>query len=171
MKHFIAITLLLLVTAGCGQKYPPGMPPLYPCQVTIVQEGKPVLNAKLVFHETEQGTATWAVSSLTNTGGVANMSTNGPYAGVPAGTYKITVEKIEEVQEAKGYYHVDLVDVQYRTADTTPLQVEVTKRKKSNVFSFDVGAEVQEKVSGLMPYAPKNPIEEERERLEREKQK
>jgi hypothetical protein len=150
-----------LFFAGCGQKLPEGMPPLYPCKITVTQEGKPAVNASVILHPTVQGDKYWAISSLSDTNGVVVMSTNGKYKGVPAGTYKITVEKLQEEHLEKGYYMIDLIDPQYRTPEKTPLEIEVAENRSKNVFSFELGKEDQTRVTSLMPHPPMNPMEKE----------
>ncbi|MDR2761433.1 MAG: hypothetical protein LBB88_02385 [Planctomycetaceae bacterium] len=141
----------LLFHIGCGQHLPDGMPPIYPCKITFTQEGKPVFNASVILHPVVQSDKYWAISSVSDVNGVTMLSTNGNYKGVPAGTYKVTVEKIlPEAQGSKGYYLVDSIDIQYRSVDTTPIQVEVNTNKKQNVFSFDLGKETQTRVSQLI---------------------
>jgi hypothetical protein len=146
----------LLLQLGCRQRLPDGMPPIYPCKIIFTQEGKPVFNASVILHPVAQSDQYWAVSSVSDANGVTTLSTNGNYKGVPAGTYKVTVEKIlQETPGKDGYYLYDSIDIQYRSVDTTPIQVEVTTNKKQNVFSFDLGKETQTRVSSLI----ENPIQ------------
>jgi hypothetical protein len=146
---------VILLFAGCGQKLPEGMPPLYPCKITITQEGKPAVNASVILHPTVQGDKYWAISSSSDMNGVTVMSTNGKYKGIPAGTYKITVEKLQkEPLGDKGYYMIDLIDPQYRTLEKTPLEIEVTASRSGNVFSFELGKEGQTRITSLMPNPP-----------------
>jgi hypothetical protein len=156
---------VILLFSGCGQQLPDGMPTLYPCKITLTQEGKPAVNASVILHPIVQGDKYWAISSFSDTNGVAVMSTNGKYKGVPAGTYKITVEKLQEEHlGAKGYYMVDFIDPQYRTPDKTPLEIEVAESRSKNVFSFELGKEEQTRITPLMPNPPMNPIEMEKMR-------
>ncbi|MDR2172118.1 MAG: hypothetical protein LBP59_18390 [Planctomycetaceae bacterium] len=127
------------------------MPPIYPCKITFTQEEKPVFNATVILHPVEKSDKYWAISSVSDVNGVTKLSTNANYKGVPAGTYKVTVEKIiQEDAGSKGYYLCDTIDIRYRSVDTTPIQVEVTANKKQNVFSFDLGKETQTRVSSLI---------------------
>ena len=154
------------VVWGCSsEKRPDGMPPLHPCRITITQDGAPLEGATVVLHATSDGTR-WRCSGVTDAGGVVNLQTQGQFRGVPAGTYKVTVEKEEVVslatpeqlaalERAKAenpqwydppkfkYESWQLVSKEY-TQEATTLH-EITVSSGQNSATFDVGKAVRVK--------------------------
>ncbi|MDR3233355.1 MAG: hypothetical protein LBT46_06805 [Planctomycetaceae bacterium] len=136
-KHYITITLLLvLFAAGCGEKLPAGLPPLYPCTLTFTQGGKPLVEATVGFVPVDQ-TLRFSFSGLTDTNGTFVPLVNGKYKGMPAGTWKCTIAKKDMRGNRQFVWQVSLVDAKYADAAGTPLELLVKKGK--NVFTFDVG--------------------------------
>ena len=154
--------MLLILTFGCNSgQVPEGFPQLYSCSLKITQEGEPLAGAIVTLHP--QGTAlAWAVAGKTDVTGTAIVYTHGHHPGVPAGEYKVTVDKVETVvppvpevlptdegelaklnkkleTETKSYR---LVEPDYNTVDSTPLSLSV-EQKKTKV-SFDVGNKYRE---------------------------
>ena len=132
------------------------MPTLYPCVITITQEGEPLAGAMVRLFP--QGfSLDWTVSGMTDDTGTAIIHTDGFFRGVPAGEYKVTVEKSETVEppmpdvlptneielqrlfnrleEERRSYR--LVDPGYGSVDSTPLSITVGTRRTE--ASFDVG--------------------------------
>ena len=98
MQKFIAILLLSLSVTifGCSNR-PSGMPSLYPCSITVTQEGAPLADASVILvniSDTEKGQA-WTPAGKTDSNGVAVMRTNSQYNGAATGKYRIIVEKVE----------------------------------------------------------------------------
>jgi len=98
MPKSIVVLLLLFSVAllGCSNR-PSGMPALYPCKITVTQDGTPLADASVVLvniSDTEKGQA-WAPMGKTDSSGVAVMRTNAQYNGAAAGKYRIIVEKTE----------------------------------------------------------------------------
>jgi hypothetical protein len=154
MKHYITITLLLvLFAAGCGQKMPDGMPPLYPCKITVLRDGQPLSATEVKIYPVEKPAKDWSTAGITGQNGIIDMYTNGNYRGVPAGKYKVVVVKETVEDEGKIYYYrVNTVDMQYSSAETTPLEIEVTKRGITQ--TFEVGAAVQVRISERLQKSP-----------------
>lgn len=96
-KIFIlTILFAILLTLGCGQKLPKGMPKLTPFTVKITYTGgKPVEGATVMMiaeNPAETG-GRWTITGLTDAQGSAEMVTLGQYKGVPAGKYIVIVSK------------------------------------------------------------------------------
>jgi hypothetical protein len=155
MLHKIIVSMMLLVCfsiSGCQEKLPKGMPPLYPCTITLIQDGKPLEHASVFFHASEENF--WSLAGTSNIQGVIEMTTNGPYKGVPAGVYKITVEKVtSEDVDANRYCVVSLVDPQFGTQKTTPVQIEIkpSKKKGVNDQTIDLGKEHKKRMTPPLP--------------------
>jgi hypothetical protein len=158
MLHKIIVSTTLLVcfsVSGCKQRLPEGMPPLYPCTITLIQDGKPLAHASVVFYPSDPENF-WSLAGSSNTQGVIEMTTNGPYKGVPAGVYKIAVEKVSsEDVDANHYCVVNLVDPQFGKRETTPVQIEIkpSKTKGINDQTIDLGKENKNRMTPPMPKA------------------
>ena len=88
--------LLVLLLSGCGgEKLPPGMPKLHPATLTVMQDGNPLPDAEIVMTNTDPAASNWSSGGVTDQNGVLKLRTMGRYEGVPAGTYKVAVQKIE----------------------------------------------------------------------------
>jgi len=157
------ITLLAVcVLSGCdGEKRPAGFPPIFPCEITITQGGKPLEGA--LVRLMPEGTSSWVIGGNTNASGTATIRTD-KYAGVPAGTFKVTVSKIYETptqiqkpaetgttfaeweawraamdaEKRPRYKHVK---EEFENVDQTPLSITITKGK--NKETFDLGEAVE----------------------------
>ena len=158
MKRIIIPLMFVVFTiAGCAKNdgRPKDLPPLFPCEITITQEGNPLPGATIAFESFGETKVTYLPSGITNESGKAVLSTYG-FNGVPAGTYKVTVRKtvVEDVKQVTDAYG-DLVDdggVEYRTVDfkfsnanTTPHEIEVTTGKGTTQATFDVGKPIKER--------------------------
>jgi hypothetical protein len=138
----LTISFLLLSMIGCGGKSrPENMPALQPCTVKVVMAGTPVEGA-IVSFSPESGQ--WFGNAITDSTGTAKILTQGKFAGIPQGTYKILISKSvssnpnwirqsEEEQEPPTIHHIDL-----KFSDTvkTPLSCEV--KEGNNHFDFEV---------------------------------
>ena len=156
MKHrtfFTAFTAFFAVAAviGCsGEQRPDGLPKLYPCTITITQDGQPLAEATVQLHDPAV-TDRWTVSGLTNASGSAVMRTHGQFPGVPEGRFKIiltktvleggstddetTPENARKPREAVKVY--SLVGKEYTNRETTPLEIVIDGKKRSE--SFNIG--------------------------------
>ena len=154
-RIIIAFTLTALTIVGCAKDdgRPKDLPPLFPAEITITQEGNPLAGATVALEATGGTSSVYHPSGITNESGKAVMSTYG-FDGVPAGTYKVTVRKtvVEDVKQVTDAYG-DLVDdagVEYRTvepqfstADKTPHEIEITNSRKTLHVTFDVGKAIK----------------------------
>lgn len=150
---------VLLIFAGCGEKLPDGMPPLYPVSIHLTYEdGTPMADTFLSF-KPESGPRNWSVSATTDAKGNAEVRTHGRYKGMPAGKWKITLEKEklegipdpgvpspDDPESVKKYEEwmkssdkekiFSLVEDIYREKSTTPLAINV---EKASSFNFKAG--------------------------------
>jgi len=160
IRIFIVTVLAVCVFAGCGgPPRPAGLPPLFPCDITIIQEGQP-LEGALVRLIPESGVSEWAISGKTNANGVAIIST-ALFRGAPEGTFKVLVSKTdvtpsqhtepEDINspEWEGWnalvvterrHTVMFVKPEYDQVRTTPHSITITKGR--NQQTFDVGEPV-----------------------------
>ena len=153
-KIIIASLLTIPFIIGCGgdSSRPKDLPPLFPCVVTITQDGQPLGGATVSFDPVDTGNAKYQASSITDDTGKAVATTYG-FEGVPAGKYKVCVRKtlVEPGKQIRDGYG-DLVDApgtEYRTvdpkysyADSTPHEIEIVG-KGTPPASFDVGKPVK----------------------------
>jgi hypothetical protein len=81
--------------SGCGgEELPPGVPKLYPATITVMQDGKPLADAQVICLNIDPSNG-WTPGGMTDTNGVVKLRTLGRYNGAPAGTYDVSVSKIE----------------------------------------------------------------------------
>jgi hypothetical protein len=147
MYRFVTLVVFLSIV-GCGNaSRPKDLPPLYPCVITVIQDGKPLADATVTL---VPETGRWNAAGSSDTVGVAEMFTNGSYRGVPEGKYRVCVTKIETVagkssdddlkpSEADSNFH--LVDPQYSDTTESPLFINVVKETKEH--KIDVGKAVR----------------------------
>jgi hypothetical protein len=155
MKQIIISLIFTVVSlTGCGKdnSRPKDLPLLYPCVVTIIQEGKPLDRAVVEFIAVDAA-AKYRAVSITDTNGHVAMSTYG-FDGVPAGKYKICVWKtvIEGVIQSTNKEgesvntegtEYQAVEPKYADAKTTPHEIEITGKGKKVEQTFDVGKAVK----------------------------
>ncbi|MDR1492822.1 MAG: hypothetical protein LBT05_08880 [Planctomycetaceae bacterium] len=143
----LVVLLTALSFAGCGQSLPKGMPPLYPCVITLTQEGVPLEGASVALIP-EDTTLRFTFAGATASTGSVEMYSHGKHRGVPAGKYKLLVTKTDkEIQNGK-IWDVSLVDVQYANPDKSPLEVDIVKKK--NKFTFELGKAARIQTSPAM---------------------
>ena len=150
---FFTFSLTLLFYSGCGggdSGRPADMPAIYPVKIAITQEGTALQEASVTL--TAKTPAQYGISSgQTDARGVAVIRTYG-FDCVPEGQYAVTVSKqgvegAKEETDADGNTYqtggkvYEYVDVQYSKADTSSLNIDVTK--KGATATFEVGAPVQ----------------------------
>ncbi|MDO4586887.1 MAG: carboxypeptidase regulatory-like domain-containing protein [Planctomycetia bacterium] len=158
MTKKIAIVLLGFLISGivfgCGKKKPDGMPKLVPCEVSVIQDGKPLEGAVVSFYS---DTIKWSISGTTDANGLAKIHTHGTYPGSPEGEFKVTVTKtvIEQTTQPEPVSasvtvspspSYDSVDSQYKMRNSTPLTITVSGKTTQ---SFDVGAAVRDEIKPL----------------------
>ncbi len=167
MKRTFAFSIaisLALVSLGCGQKKPDGMPSLEPATLKVVQDGAPCAGANVNLKALDSSNK-WTCGGTTDETGVVTLKTHGQYKGVPVGKYKVAVSKtvgegtppppspideesarvFREYQESGATYEeFAVVDKQYMLIETTPLEIEIVKGK--NELTVDVGAAVHDPI-------------------------
>jgi hypothetical protein len=155
LKKRIRPFQVLIILSGClsvfgcrPQKLPEGMPPLYPCTVTITQEGTPLEGASVTLHPLTEDKS-WVPGGTTDSNGSVRLKILGQYPGAPAGTYKVTVKKngTEEVT-SNSFYTLSFVEERYARVRETPLEMEVTAEGIRQ--TFEVGKRGSRRISGLV---------------------
>lgn len=137
------------------------MPKLYPCSITLTQENTPLAAATVTLVSTDPDFH-WAAGGTTDSNGVCVVRTRGKYQGAPEGTFKVTAKKFEgdksmypdipptneaefatwtKQKQSENLKTYRLIDEQYMSVDSTPLEVEVVPGK--NRFGFDLGTLVK----------------------------
>ncbi|MDR0336227.1 MAG: hypothetical protein LBI18_03960 [Planctomycetaceae bacterium] len=98
IRLFIYCAFILTLLTGCTQPPPPGLPPVVPCTVRVVDQNKPLPAIDVSFLCTE-GQGAWTLNGKTNSSGNAVARTIvGSYHknGLPIGTYRVTLgERID----------------------------------------------------------------------------
>ncbi|MCL2118808.1 MAG: hypothetical protein FWH27_10330 [Planctomycetaceae bacterium] len=162
-------TFLLIGVAFCsfgcsrGPKKPDGMPQLYLTEITVNSESGLVDDAIVSLYPADGSRTQWSSGARTNAQGVARIKTHGQFDGAPEGKYKVVVKKTVAEGEAPPPMGVDaesqriydeymssgntqklfrVVDSQFDSAKTTPLEIEVSPQKL-NASSVDIGATVK----------------------------
>ena len=129
------------------------MPPLYPCIISVTQEGKPFEGATVRLYSDD---VMFHVSGKTDSSGTAVMLTHGEFKGVPEGTYRVVVSKEEKEfiepasvtaarEKAKEngkvfeepslpFNFYSYVEDIYTKKETTPLEITVIKGKNNQTF-------------------------------------
>ena len=153
----IMFMLAILSITGCGRDIsrPADLPPLFPCEIKITQEGTPLAGATVSLEPIDGITDTnYFASAITDERGRAIMVTYG-FNGVPVGRYKVTVRKtiVEDGAKIIDSYgdtvtapgaEYRTIERQYSNANATPHEIEITNKKTPTV-SFDVGKPIKEK--------------------------
>jgi len=142
---WLTLVAFLLVLPGCGEPLPDGFPKLYPVSIQFIQEGEPVAEASVILMPQDDGK--WAVGGATDANGIATFRTHGKHSGVPAGKYKVMIQKQDIVQKPTNipgeflYDSFDLIDPNFRS-ENTPLEIEVISGR--NKFDpIDLGKSVR----------------------------
>lgn len=167
LPRLLASLLLVGLVVGCGEPRPEGMPALYPASVTITQDGQPLPDATVTLIPTDSTLARWPIGGVTDEAGITKLKTYIKFNGVPAGSFKVTVNKslttgdpkpvhpgasatpqqLSEYDRAMktGSFQVTrVVAPKFRLPSTTSLSIDVSD-KGPNEFPLDVGPAVSEK--------------------------
>jgi len=169
----LVVLATFLSLAGCGSKYPPGMPKLYPVKILFVQEGTPLAKANVMIESPDQSLA-WSIGGTTDDMGFCEPATHG-FPGVPQGKFKVSVRKSSITRSSdsgtasgspsdmgnsdsmnrspatmSSSSVVGHVEEKYTRASTTPLEIEVPLKDKEPI-TLDVGkpVEIKRTVQGL----------------------
>jgi len=84
-----------LLGCGGGPTRPDDLPPLTACTLTVAYQGTPLADATVTLTP-EAGK--WVGVGQTDANGKVTVRTNGQFDGVPAGTYAVTVKKLEKAE-------------------------------------------------------------------------
>jgi len=137
---FLICATLMLFSACSSQLKPDGLPKLYPLTLTLTQDGVPLDGASVSLFA-DDGLSTWTIGGTTDASGSMSPKTHGKFPGIPAGTYKVCVVKIEIVDStrpsAQDPIEYDLVDAKLRSPTTTTLTLEAGPGIKN--VTLDVG--------------------------------
>jgi len=90
--NFVLIALVLSLTS-CGK--PANMPNLFPCTITVSDNGAPLADARVSMTD-ESNALSLSINGITDSSGTAKMKTtytNYTGSGVPAGKYKVVIDK------------------------------------------------------------------------------
>jgi hypothetical protein len=147
----LCIVSCALFFSGCGDSTRPAdLPKLYPCKITITQNGKPLENATVTLIAKTK--SKYGVSSATtDVSGMASLWTYG-FNGVPSGEYGVTVTKIgvEGTKESKtiegnpiqtGGNVYSYVDAKFGDENNPPYFINATENGVAE--TFDVGTPVR----------------------------
>jgi hypothetical protein len=161
LRQYLAgiFVLFLTILVGCSQNVHEGLPPLYPCNITVIQDGKPLAGANVSLVRFD-GDMKWVVCGTTNSSGVTAIQTQMRYAGAPEGKYKVRISKTVSEGEPKLVPSGDseqplsigdipsyfVIDPKYDHFNTTPFEISIAK-DKTNGESFDVGQSIKQPVS------------------------
>lgn len=148
-----------LLIAGCGQKVPGDLPKLYPTNITVTCDGKPLKNATVTMFlkDPSSGKANISLGTVTDDKGVAKIQANGMYPGAPVGKYLVCISKSAAVEgptskktpptdpnELAKYEQkvsderkfVPGLEKNYSSPKTTPFEIDITEGK--NYRDFEV---------------------------------
>jgi hypothetical protein len=156
MRNILLIVLIIValpLLIGCTKSSKPSdLPPLYPCTLTFTQDGVPLAEATVRLISTTE--MKYHPASETGSDGKIAMTTYG-FPGVPADKYKVTVIKeiLDNVvyrdnpstgrKEMASFKRYRTVEPVYSSADSSPLELEITGREKKIEQTFDVGKAVR----------------------------
>ena len=132
------LTVMVFPLIGCGEKLPSDLPALVPCEIIVTQEGKPLEGAVVRLQPTDN--SEWTAMGRTDSSGKMSVFTRDKYKGAVPGKYKVIISKSEigAGQEGKSFY---LVDQQFGTVASTPLEINVVKGTPTH--TVDVGEAVR----------------------------
>lgn len=156
----LSFVFFVFFASGCnGPKKPDGMPKIYPVQIIVNQEGKPLAEAAVTLFHNDPELTRWVPAGTTNASGKVLPRTSGQFEGVPEGAWKVLVTKrVTEYSEKlvdpnmpemgkKVTAVYDSVEPQYNDRAGTPLTVDV--KPGSNSFTLDAGKAVHIPVKRL----------------------
>jgi hypothetical protein len=151
----VGVSFSLISICGCGKPshLPEDFPKIYPCEISVIQEGKPLENA-MVSLSPIGNTDKYAgsCSATTDAHGKAVVMTYGQ-SGVPTGKYKILISKLKdeggtEVEDAfgsksiKGAKIYSYVEAKYSDKNLTPFEIEIKEQKEVQTLQCDVGTAI-----------------------------
>ncbi|MDR3199698.1 MAG: hypothetical protein LBU34_17670 [Planctomycetaceae bacterium] len=158
MRNIINIILFIftIIITGCGtNSRPADLPTLYSCTITVTQDGKPLEQAAVTFEPVDPAGVKYRAAAFTDVNGLVTMKTYG-FSGVPTGKYKVVITKnvdddfTYKLNESTGkdepvsYKTYRTVEPKFSSAETTPLEIEISGKEKNVQKTFDVGKAIKE---------------------------
>ncbi|MDR1382465.1 MAG: hypothetical protein LBJ67_01260 [Planctomycetaceae bacterium] len=149
------VSFTLISICGCGQSpgLPGDFPKIYPCEISVIQEGKPLEDAMVSLNPIGN-TDKYAggCSATTDAHGKAFLMTYGQN-GIPAGKYKILISKLKdeggkEVEDPFGIKSIQggkvysYIEAKYSDKNLTPYEIEIKDKKEVQTLQCDVGAAI-----------------------------
>lgn len=164
-RFYFGALFVLVCMVGCGEKLPSDLPELYPVEIMVTQQDKPLADAYVQLINTESDQK-YNSGGVTSEEGKTSIQTHGKYRGVPNGEYIVTVTK--EIFIRKGPWDkmpadefearkfreenkstlisksFSVVASKYRDRKTTDLRVKVNGAPVTQ--TFELGAPVNEPI-------------------------
>jgi len=159
--------VLCFIISGCsGPQKPADLPTLYPCKITVIQDGKPLQDA-MVYVRPQDGNLRFVFGGKTDAKGVAVVKADGQWEGVPEGEFLVSISKIvtpsdletpnettplnerRRMQEQATKETKETVDPKYSDLVKTQLRLKVDKKAVQE--QYDVGAAVDLSMAELFP--------------------
>ena len=155
---------------GCfGPKQPDDLPKLYPCKISVIQDGQPLEGATVLLRPLD-GNLRFSMGGKTDQKGIAVIKLDGQWTGAPEGEFHVSISKIvtpeglalpgpttsprerRKLQEESAKMTKETVDPMYSNLIKTTLRLKVDK--KATDESFDVGKAVDLSMAELNPGLP-----------------
>jgi hypothetical protein len=158
---------VFIAGSGCGGKQRPNdLPTLYPCEITVIQDGKPLSEATVLFYPLN-GNLRFAIGGKTNQNGILVPKTDGEWDGIPQGEYRISISKqiaptdiplpgpqtpLEERRKMlENQMKLTKETVDPKFSDRTKSELRLKVEGKAVKESFDVGQAVDISLRELNP--------------------
>lgn len=98
----LALTLLVLLSGGCGQTDGLALPARHPVEGKVVYRGKAAQGFRVTFHPLgDIGEVKFAPSAITAEDGTFRLRSYEPDDGAPAGDYAVTLEWPDHLNKAE----------------------------------------------------------------------
>jgi hypothetical protein len=145
--RYVIFLFLIFLLLGCTRSNrPDGLPKLYPCVITVTQNGDPVADVSVQLISKQE--SIWPVTGITNTSGNAKLVTYGQFPGAPLGDYTVVFSKTTTVSLKQGNEFqsgitevYSLINVEHTQPETSKLEMSI--EKGTNQKTFELGAPVR----------------------------
>ena len=145
----IILLMFCLSVFGCSRGVPKDFPALYPCVITVHQDGTPLAEASVLFKPLQEDAM--SASGITDKKGIAVIKTQAAFDGAPEGTYKVMIAKRTRernpavkdedlnaldptVRLTKEFIVTYLVDPKFGNAAQTPFEIQIQPGKNERTF-------------------------------------
>jgi hypothetical protein len=121
----------VVFASSCGKSKIPeiqGKLPVFPVKGKLLADGKPLVNANLVFHPTTplpKDASQFLPRGRTNEEGVFTLTTYYENDGAPAGKYRVSVSWRGNQSNLRNEEEAELMPAAYRNPRITSLRAEV----------------------------------------------